>query len=46
MQDLLKLFYGYLSKKNVLFNIIILYIKSYKNNTILTPNTKKFYNYY
>jgi len=33
-------------KKKDLFNIVILYIKSYKNNTILIPNTKKFYNYY
>jgi len=36
----------YLNKKNDFFNIVILYIKSYKNNFILIFNIKKFNNYY
>jgi len=31
-------------QKNGFFNIVILYIKSYKN--VNTPNIKKLYNYY
>ena len=39
------LFKRHLNKKDSFFNIVALYIKSYKNN-ILTFNTRNFYNYY